>query len=107
VKQVPVQGMCVGHAMSWGTFVNGRKLWWGFVGGGLLSRVFTVDERHLEHPHVCHCAKFEQSHNPCPSYSNLVNLTWSPPTILDIRAGHTWTTPHVVGPHFLCTHHIW
>jgi len=30
-----------------------------FVGKELLSRVLTTEERCSEHPHVCHCAKFE------------------------------------------------
>jgi len=32
-----------------------------FVGRGLLSQVFTADERYLERPHVCHSAKFERN----------------------------------------------
>jgi len=55
-REYTVVGTCVGG----GVYVG--KLWQGsFWGKGLLSRVFTADERCSEHPHVCHSTKCERN----------------------------------------------
>jgi len=43
------------------------------------------------------------SDNLWSSYSNLATWTWSQSAIFGIPGRHTWTTPHVAGPHSLHT----
>jgi len=60
-------GVCAWACAGVGTFVGKRRRLCGgviaevFVGRGLLSPVFTADERCSERPHICHLAKFERN----------------------------------------------
>jgi len=102
-----------GHALRW------WRLWVGdvYVGGitavghcgegGFCPDVYRRSALFRASSCLSLCKIWMQSDNPRPSYSELANWNWPPSATLDIQGGHTWTTPHVVGPHFLCTHQIW
>jgi len=83
-----------------------------FVGGlwrgSLWEEAFVLSVYHRWAPSCLSlCKIWMKLDNPRPSYSDLSKWTWPPSTILDIRGGRTRITPHIVGPHFLCTHQIW
>jgi len=103
-------GACAkaGDVCEWGAFMLSENYGWVLLwGGGLLSRVFALDERFSGHPHICHRAKFEWNWKirSWVIAIELIQFDRCPPSLIS-KESIFGPLHNIVGPHCLRTHQL-